>query len=208
VQKGVHLNYEYSIIDNEVQTKVQTKVPPRLRWRGKRRALLVECAPPKHDYPGYIFSSQTERPPKYYKDYFLPVYSQPRDRQHVHIIAPPVPAEKILRGSEAPSNLMPLSTVKVQWGVRRNGTAYKLEDIYNYMARFGPVDHVYPWTINSALVVFASLVDARGVATHSRLGAPWDHLVTSWFEPRLNNYNFFKRYAVLEGVPFDEALLV
>jgi len=168
----------------------------------------LKCQPPKHDYTGYIFSREYTRPPGYYRNFFLPMYGQPQERQHVHILAPPVPPNKILRSCDTPASVMPLATVKVQWGAKRNGTQYSLTDIYNYMSRFGPVQHVYPWTPNSCLVVFVTLADARTVATHAHLGAPWDHLVTSWFEPRLNNYNFFKKYAVLEGAPFDEAALV
>ena len=72
------------------------------------------------------------------------------------------------------------------------------------MYRFGPVDAVYPWRINSALVVFSYLSTARQVANNPDLGAPWDSLVTSWFEPRLNNWNFYRKYAELETSQLEQ----
>lgn len=165
----------------------------------------IRCGPQRHDYFGFIYSSKSQRPPGYFKNYFLPVYGQPNRRQHVHIIAPPVPSDKIVR--DVSNTLMPLSTVKVQWRVKRNATVYRLEDIYNYFSKFGLVEAVYPWRINSALVVFSQLTTARQVVNFDPdLGSPWDILVTSWFEPRLNNWEFYRKYAEIEAIQQETAV--
>jgi len=158
----------------------------------------IKCPPPRHDWFGFIFSAQSARPPPYYHNYFLPTYDQPSERQHVHIVGEQIPADKIMSVADAPKPQLPLATVKIQWGLKRTCTVYKLENLYNYLTRFGPVDAVYPNSINSAVVVFTFLHDARSVIKCQNLGTPWDPLIATWVEPRLNNYSFFNKYASTE----------
>ena len=53
---------------------------------------------------------------------------------------------------------------------------------------------VYSWSVNSCLVVFSSLIDAHAVATNTNLGPPWDQLITSWYNPLLNNPSIYLQY--------------
>ncbi|XP_055887005.1 uncharacterized protein LOC106074832 isoform X1 [Biomphalaria glabrata] len=154
--------------------------------------------PPAHDYFGYIFSAQSQRPPNYYHQYTLPIYKQPLPRQHMCITGERVPEEKIHKEKTILHQALPLSSLKIRWRLSRVSTVYKLEDLYAYLTVFGPIDGVYAVSVNSALVVFSDVESARSAIMCPCLGFPWDPLIAEWVEPKMNNIGFYNKYHRVE----------
>ncbi|KAH9492526.1 hypothetical protein Btru_046322 [Bulinus truncatus] len=158
---------------------------------------LMKVAP-SHDYFGFIFSAQSQRPPNYYYRYILPVYKQPLPRQHMCITGERVPVDKIHKEKCIMNQPLPLSSLKLRWRSTRVSTVYKLEDLYAYLTVFGNVDGVFSISVNSAYVVFSDVESARSVVMCPCLGFPWDPLIAEWVEPKMNNFGFYNRYLKLE----------
>ncbi|CAG5134787.1 unnamed protein product [Candidula unifasciata] len=112
-----------------------------------------------------------------------------------------VPLEKVSIKKELPKDLLPLSTIKVTWSSNRTRTIYKPESLYAYLTRFGPIDAVYPKSVNSAYVVFSDLEAAKACIQCTDLGRPWDPLFAFWAEPRMYNSSFYYKYATAENLP-------
>jgi hypothetical protein len=138
------------------KTPYRPSYPFRARqYKEKNVVRALRCGPARHDYSGYIYSASSKRPPNFSHNYFLPIYSQPSERQHINVLG----------------------------------------------KQFGEVDAVYPSTTNSAIVVFTKLTTAKDVIKSPRLGSPYDELIVKWMDPRLYNYNFYKKYLVMDGDP-------
>ncbi|XP_059151311.1 uncharacterized protein LOC131937718 isoform X2 [Physella acuta] len=164
------------------------------------RAIIkaMQKVPPRHEYVGYLYSAQSQRPPNYYRHYHLPIYKQPQPRQHVIITGEVIPPMKIFKNIRPLKNYIPLSAVKVKWRSNRLSTVYKLEDIYAYLASFGPIDGVYGISPNSAMVIFTDVEAARSAVMSPCLGFPWDPLLATWMDLRMYNHAFYSKYLVME----------
>ncbi|CAL1546167.1 unnamed protein product [Lymnaea stagnalis] len=156
-------------------------------------------APVRHEYFGYIFSAQSQRPPLFYRHYMLPVYNQPHPRQHISITGSVIPARKLQQSGALLNYMTPLSAVKIRWKSNRLSTIYKLEDVYAYLTTFGPIDGVYTLSVNSAVVIFTDIEAAREAVMCPCLGYPWDRLIATWIEPRMYNYGFYCKYLAIEA---------